>query len=54
MEFRVFDTHVIIAAEISKITDVQFKHAHNLKSISEHIDTTNLKTFIKGFTYEDD
>lgn len=54
VEFRVFGLHVIIAKEIYKVTDAQFRHAHNLKSISEHINTTNLKTFIKGFSYDDD
>lgn len=54
VEFRVYGLHVIIAKEIYKVTDAQFRHAHNLKSISEHIDTTNLKTFIKGFSYNDD
>lgn len=54
VEFQVLGLHVIIAKEIAKVTDAQFRHAHNLKSISEHIDTINLKTFIKGISYDDE
>lgn len=54
VEFRVFGRHVIVAKEIANITDAQFRHAHNLKSISEHVDTTNLATFIKGFSYDEE
>lgn len=54
VEFRVFGIHVIVAAEIASVTDAQFRHGHNLKSFSEHVDTTNLATFIKGFSYEEE
>lgn len=54
VEYRVQGTHLIIAQAIGNITDAQFRHGHNLKSISEHIDTTNIETFIKGFSYDDE
>lgn len=54
VEFRVYGLHVIVAAEIANVTDAQFRHGHNLKSISEHVDTTELATFIKGFSYNEE
>jgi len=54
VEYRVHGTHLIIATAIGNVTDAQFRHAHNLKSISEHIDTTDLATFIKGYSYNDE
>lgn len=54
VEYRVQGTHLIIAQAIGNVTDAQFRHGHNLKSISEHIDTTNLETFIKGFSYDEE
>lgn len=54
VEYRVHGTHLIIATEIGNVTDAQFRHAHNLKSISEHIDTTDLETYIRGYSYDDE
>lgn len=54
VEYRVQGTHIIVAVNIGNVTDAQFRHAHNLKSISEHVDTTNLATFIKGFSYDEE
>lgn len=39
---------VIIKNQIMNETDAQFRYNHNLKSIKENIDTTNVCTFIKG------
>lgn len=54
VEYRVQGTHIIVAVNIGNVTDAQFRHAHNLKSISEHVDTTNLATFIKGYSYDEE
>lgn len=54
VEYRVEGTHLIIAQEIGNVTDAQFRHAHNLKTISEHIDSTDVATFIKGFSYDEE
>src|SRR5690625_164092 len=54
VEYRVQGTHLIIATEIANVTDAQSRHGHNLKSISESVDTTDLATFIKGFSYDDE
>lgn len=53
-EYRPVGNHVIIAAEIGNVTDAQFRHGHNLKSISEYIDTTDLETFIRGYSYDEE
>jgi phage minor structural protein len=54
MEYQVSGRHLTISKEISKVTDAQFRHGHNLQSISEDIDTTNVATYIKGFGDQDE
>src|SRR5690625_1841182 len=54
VEYRVQGKHLIIAAEIANVTDAQLRHGHNLSSISESVDTTDLATFIKGYSYDDE
>ncbi|KZR60378.1 phage tail protein [Pseudobacillus badius] len=41
--------HLIFAKEIGKDEDFQFRYKHNIKSLREEIDTTDLYTAIKGF-----
>ncbi|MGM7635627.1 phage tail protein [Bacillus sp. Hm123] len=41
--------HLIFAKEIGKDEDHQFRYKHNIKSLKEEIDTTDLYTCIKGY-----
>lgn len=54
VECRPVGTHLIIASEISRVTEGQFRHGHNLSSIAENVDTTDLATYIEGFGAKDE
>lgn len=47
-EFTVSNNHVTFKKQIGNDTDFQFRYGHNIKSIEENIDTSNLATVIKG------
>ncbi len=49
-EFDYSDTQIFVASEIGRVTDKQFRHEFNINSPSKEIDTTNLRTYIKGFS----
>jgi len=49
-EFDYSDTQVFVSSEIGRVTDKQFRHEYNIDSPSKEIDTTNLRTYIKGFS----
>lgn len=48
-EFKVTGTHLIIAREIARITDTKFIHGHNLVTISEKIDVSEVATYVEGY-----
>lgn len=54
-EFSISGKQITIALELSRQTDNQFRYKLNMASPTDAIDTTNLKTFIRGFghQYED-
>lgn len=54
-EFSINGKQITIAQEISRQTDYQFRYKFNMSSPTDTVDTTNLKTYIKGFghQYED-
>ncbi|MED5043199.1 phage tail spike protein [Geobacillus stearothermophilus] len=54
--FKIFDCeiephnrHLIFKKQIGQRRDFQFRFKHNIKTISRHVDTTDLKTCIKGY-----
>jgi len=48
-EFDYSNTEVIVAKQIGRITDKQLRHEFNVNSPSQEIDTTNLRTHIRGY-----
>lgn len=48
-EYRISGRHLTVATEIARYTDGQVRHGHNLKSISEHQDGTDIITHIEGW-----
>jgi phage minor structural protein len=48
-EFEISGTNFIIAKEISRHTDNQFRYLMNIKEPSKDIDTSSLCTYIRGF-----
>jgi len=49
VEFRISGRHLTIALDIARYTDGQFRHGHNLKSIREHQDGSDIITHIEGW-----
>jgi len=47
-EFDYTNTEVIVAKQIGRITDKQLRYGFNVNSPSKEIDTTNLRTHIRG------
>lgn len=48
-EYEVIGNTIYVKKEIGKKTDNQFRYLLNISNPQKDIDTTNLKTFIKGF-----
>jgi phage minor structural protein len=49
-EFDITGTREItIKNKIGVRRDAQFRYCHNIKTLSKHVDTSNLSTYIKGF-----
>ncbi|KQL57244.1 MULTISPECIES: phage tail protein [Bacillaceae] len=49
VHYRINGRHLTIAVEIARYTDGQFRHGHNLKSIREHQDGSDIITYIEGW-----
>ncbi|WP_144558543.1 phage tail protein [Shouchella miscanthi] len=49
VHYRISGRHLTIAVEIARYTDGQFRHGHNLKSIREHQDGSDIITYIEGW-----
>ncbi|MEI2341600.1 phage tail protein [Priestia megaterium] len=49
-EFDYLDKQVFVAAELGRVTDKQLRHEYNINNPSKEMDTTNLRTYIKGFS----
>ncbi|WP_163070827.1 phage tail protein [Priestia flexa] len=47
-EFDYTNTEVIVAKQIGRVTDKQLRYGFNVNSPSKEIDTTNLRTHIRG------
>lgn len=41
--------HIVFKKEIGSDNDAQYRYGHNVQALSKSVDTTNLRTFIKGF-----
>jgi phage minor structural protein len=48
-EFYIIGNQVYLKKEIGEKTDIQFRYAHNIKTISKQISTKNLATVIRGY-----
>lgn len=55
-EFTVTSKTITLRRKIGAETDAQLRHGHNLRTISEHIDASNLSTYIEGYggDYDED
>lgn len=47
-EFDLDNKHIKVVKEIGNDTDFQFRYKYNVKTISKHVDTSKLSTYIKG------
>jgi phage minor structural protein len=48
-EIEPHNRHLVFKKQIGQRRDFQFRFKHNIKTISRHVDTTDLKTCIKGY-----
>lgn len=49
-EFKIMQNkHVHFSKEIGPDNDAQYRYGHNVKALSKSVDTTNLRTSIKGY-----
>lgn len=49
-EFEIHkNNHIRFAKKIGGDNDAQYRYGHNVKALSKNVDTTKLKTFIKGY-----
>jgi phage minor structural protein len=48
-EYTRTDKHLTFKKQIGIDTDVQFRYNHNVKAVSEEVDTKNLSTYIRGY-----
>lgn len=49
-EYKILpNQHVLFAKQVGPDNDAQYRYGHNVQAISKSVDTTNLRTVIKGF-----
>ncbi|EJS61960.1 hypothetical protein ICU_05128 [Bacillus cereus BAG2X1-1] len=53
-EFEVEGNEITVMKEIGSYTDEQLRHFYNIKNPSREIDTSNFKTYIKGYGKKND
>ncbi|MGE6894482.1 phage tail protein [Priestia flexa] len=51
-EFDYIGNELIVAKQIGRLTDKQIRHEFNVKDPSIEIDTSNLRTYIRGFSQQ--
>ncbi|MBN8434727.1 phage tail protein [Priestia flexa] len=51
-EFDYIGNELIVAKQIGRVTDKQIRHEFNVKDPSIDIDTSNLRTYIRGFSQQ--
>lgn len=53
-EFDYIGNELIVAKQIGRVTDKQIRHYFNVKDPSVEVDTTNLRTYIRGFSTQNE